>query len=1034
MAEHQSTSPQSFAIGRQSRLVLTFALVLAAAGVASWRTMPKQEDPSFPERFGSVVVVFPGSDPATIESEIISPLEDALGDVPQIGETSSVARADVAVVSVELGETIYATDEAWADVQAAVDGVQAQFPDGAHEPVVGWDLSLESVTIALYGSTWQARGRAADELRTRLRAEPGVTRVALTPDHSAEALVTLDAGAAPLVAGGALGLAALLDARTGTHPGGAVRAGAVTFPVNPSGRLASLEELRSTPINLLDGRTLALDQIAAVEMAPVHRGSEVVRYQGTDAIIVGVIPAADLDILEFGDRIRALVDGEAVQELLNEIDPRLHLTLMTFQPGRVSDRLGDLQGSLLQGMLIVAAIVVLAMGVRLGLSVALTVPIVALAALALFSLAGGVLHQISIAALVMSLGLLVDNAIVMSERIQFRVDRGMAPMLAASASTRELALPLAAATGTTLAAFLPLLLSRGITADFTRALPQVVMLTVAISFLFALTVTPAVGMLIYRPRQRRRGDRSRRGAGMIGVGRWLSAIPIRHPIWVLLVAALLVGLSMPLFLGVEQEFFPATDRNQVVVDIELAEGTRLEETARAALTLEQELRQRDDVVSVATFIGRSVPPFYYNLLVTRRAPHTAQLLVTTTDKDVLTTLMPEMREFAGQALPEVVYLARAIEQGPPLSAPIVVRLYHEDLDELGSIVDQVGAAVSATAGTRDVRTTLPPTTSTYHVELDPAVATKAGIGHRDIAAVLLARTRGVPGGHVAAPEGRIPIIVRSGGPNPSLDDLVTLPVWTGDGQQQALDRLVALAPADGPAALLRDKGRRTAAVLAELDPGIGFAEVLAVVEPTIVDLVVAAGADYELGGAAEGSGEANAAIVSAAYIGAAVLVFILLAQFRSFRRVLIVLLTVPLAAVGVVPGLLLMNQPFGFVALLGVIALIGIVVNNAIILIDLIEQKSGAQRMPLATAIRHALRERLRPILLTAVTTMAGLSPLLYGNTTLWPPFASAMISGLAASTLLTLLVVPAVYWLVFGKADARRRTEAAGVYSPYGR
>ena len=214
-----------------------------------------------------------------------------------------------------------------------------------------------------------------------------------------------------------------------------------------------------------------------------------------------------------------------------------------------------------------------------------------------------------------------------------------------------------------------------------------------------------------------------------------------------------------------------------------------------------------------------------------------------------------------------------------------------------------------------------------------------------------------------------------------------------------------------------------ATVLAELQPGISFAEVLSEVEPVVAKTVSTAGATYELGGSAEGASEANAAILSAAHIGAAMLVFILLAQFRSFRRVLIVLLTIPLASVGVVPGLLVMNQPFGFVALLGVIALIGIVVNNAIILIDLIEQKNRRHKMPLATAISHASRERLRPILLTAVTTMAGLSPLLYGDTTLWLPFASAMISGLAASTLLTLLVVPAVYWLVFERADARRRS-----------
>ena len=196
-----------------------------------------------------------------------------------------------------------------------------EIPDGAHAPSVGWDLSLESITIALYGATWQARGRAGELLRTRLRAEPGVTRVALTPDHTAEAVATLDPTAAQLVPGGALGLAASLHARTGTHPGGSVDAGSVTLPLNPSGRIVSLQQLRDTAIPLLDGRTVPLQQIADVELAPAHAGTEVVRYQGADALIVGVVPAGDIDIIEFGDRVRGVAEGAEVARLLDQIDP-----------------------------------------------------------------------------------------------------------------------------------------------------------------------------------------------------------------------------------------------------------------------------------------------------------------------------------------------------------------------------------------------------------------------------------------------------------------------------------------------------------------------------------------------------------------------------------------------------------------------------------------------------------------------------------------------------------------------------------------
>ena len=971
--------------------------------------MPRQEDPTFPNRAGQIVVPFPGASPETVEELIVVPLEEELAEVGDIDFVNATARTGVAIVSVVLQETVYDTDAVWDEIDDALANAELEFPPNALPAETDYALTeLESVVIALTGPADPlVRREAARELRSELLRLESVARVELTADPGRQIAVELADAQLRLVESPVLAVAGALDAHTTELARGVSETADQRVTIGVGGDALPLDAIGALPLPLPDGGSLPLGELAQVTVETEAPLNEIMRYDGVDAIAVGVVPQPGINVVDFGADVRAVVEAFGAEH------PSIQSHYVTFQPARVDARLRDLGRSLVTGMAIVAMVLVLAMGFRLGLVVASVIPIVTLASLTVYALSGGVLQQISVAGLVIALGLLVDNAIVVAERVQFRIDDGEERWSAAAATVRELALPLASATATTLASFIPLLLSKGASADFTRAIPQVVMLSLTVSFFFALTVTPTAAALLFR---RGRAEGARGGSGL---GRSIGSFAARRPFVVLVGALALVGGSVLLAGQVGQQFFPSGDRNQLVLEIELPEGASIEATDRLARALESHVRAQDDVETVATFVGRSTPPFYYNLLRRPRASNVAQLLVTAESVDDLDEIADAAREFARDELPGVTLVARTMEQGPPIVAPVEIRVYGDDLDGLWIRANALTRTLRQHPDTTDVRHTLSGGALSVRFEpYDPALR-RLGLTRSDLGIDLFAQTLGAPAGEVAWNGENVPVRVRrEGGTDRGPSRILTSDLWTERGPVP-IATVATLSPDIGPGGIQRRDGRRVTTVLAQLQPGTSYSTVLAAVSDELDAIRAESGFDFELGGEAEGSEEANSAIGVAAPLGVLVLLAVLLAQFRSFRKVGIVLMTVPLAAAGVIPGLFLANQPFGFTSLLGVIALIGIVVNNAIILIDFIDSERG-KGATVEEAIREAVSVRIRPILLTTVTTIAGLVPLLYSSSTLWPPMASALISGLIASTALTLVVIPAAYRLLFRDAAAR--------------
>lgn len=997
------------ALLNRHRLILTVTGMLALTGFTMWLTMVRQEDPRLPNYWGQVIARFAGADASTVERLLLEPMEDALVEVDAVKVIEATAFDEMAVLTIELrGDTKDFTD-AWDEVREALDQAHAEFPAGAGQPVLDEDQQdQDAVVLAITGSSDRLRLLAAARLlKDALLRLSTVSKVRVTADPGEQVTIKLDDAAARRVGLSAAGLADRLSARNRIIPGGSIEMGGKAVRLRPLSEFAAVEEIAKTPINLADGKAIALDEVADVHLGPTEPAPARMRVNGKIGVGLAIVPKKAVNLVAFGESVRRVLAATTPALAPLAID------VVTFQPSRTATRLNDLSRSLATGMMIVAGVLVTTMGLRLGLLVAAVVPLVTLSSLAIFAWGGGVLHQMSIAAFVLALGMLVDNAIVVVENVQWRLDRHQDAPAAVVAAVRELAVPLAGATATTLAAFVPMLISKGPTAVFTRTIPVIMMLTLTVSYVFAMLVTPVLARMFLKPNPQVNRARLER------LGARLARLALQHPKPVTALAVVLVLGSIVAAAGVDRQFFPAADRNQLVVDVKLTEGAHLDATDNATRVLEEALLARADVTGVASFMGRSAPKFYYNISRIPYSPHFAQLIVATRSQADIERVVKAVGELARQSLPGIEVIPRRLEQGPPVQAPVEVRLFGDRFDNLHATAVRVSEALAQIPGSRDVRHDLGPGVPTIRFEVDDAAAARFGLTRADVARTLYGRTRGLSVGELYVGDDPIPVVVRSSqGERMPAESLESLDLPTPDGRLIPLSQVARLSTAWSPTAIKHRDGRRVVTISSQLAPGVAFNQVLAALEPRLAAMNIPADVSVAFGGAAETAGEANSALMMSLPIGMLLLIGVLLAEFNSFRRVGLVLMTVPLSAAGVVPGLLIGHQPFGFMSLLGVFALVGIVVNNAIVLLEVIEARR-LEGAAVDQAVIDAVQRRIRPILLTTATTVAGLLPLAFSASTLWPPLASAMISGLLASTLLTLVVLPAVYRLLFG-ADNR--------------
>ncbi len=1005
---------------RNNRTVLVMYAMAMLVGVATFLTIGRLEYPEFTIRSAQVLTYYPGRTTIQVEEEVTEPLEQAIRQMAEVDEIRSTSKPGLSIITVELEEKYFELETIWQDMRNRI--AQTRLPEGAARPVVNDDFGdVFPYLFALRGDGYSDGElmHVAEDVRDSLLEVTGVARVNLHGEQDERIFLEFSSNELAAQKISPSLVAQRISAQNAVVSSGGFRLGPQRLDVVTLGEFETLEELAAYRLtSSAAGSSVRVDDVFDIRRGYIDPPISVSHFNGERVVCIAASMIAGGVITEIGDSIL-----ETLADIQSELPIGLDLEPMFYQPEYVGASIDDFLINLGQAFLFVVLVMLAFAGARIAMIVGVLVPSAILLCFALMPAFGVLLEMMSIAALIIALGLLVDNAVVVSEQILVQMDRGESRRDAVVGSVDGLSIPLLAASGTTIAAFSTIALSPGETSEFTYSLFAVVTLTLLASWVLSLTIIPLLCFYFLKPLERET---------LIGRGlqrlyapyertlRELIRLRWAYPV-VILLFTFVAGWGMRF---VPSIFFPPNERGQFIVDVELPFGTDINETESLVYELEQWLdtTHAEAVRSISSWIGDGGPRWYLSLNAEPPNPNYAFLTVLTypEEPDEVRALIDSVNLFAAEAFPDARVNARALENGPAVGAPIQIRLYGDELPMLYELRDRLLRSLEPIDGLYDLRDDWGAWVKQATIDPDPIRAPRLGLTTSTIADALKSQFTGIEVTNFREGEHSIPVVIRSREDFRTRPErLRDLPIFGGDAGIVPLGQVASINIDFLPGAILREDTTRVMTIKAEVR-GRFASDVLAEVQPLVYALTETKqwpkGYHVEFGGEQEESSEAQSNLAAAMPVSLSILAFILISQFNSIRRFLIIVLTIPPMLIGVVPGLLLTGSSFGFMTLLGLIALLGIIVNNAILLIDETDLKLSSGE-PLIEAVVSAAKSRLRPILMTTLTTIIGLLPLAIGGGGMWSSMAFAMMFGLGFATLLTLALCP-VLFVVFFQRD----------------
>lgn len=1010
---------------RYNRVTIMVLSLLILGGVASYFALPKAEDPSFVIKTAVVTTYLPGASPQRMEELVTDKIEEVVQEIPELDFVSSDSRTGVSLVFVNIKAQYKNMRPIWDNLRRKVERATGEMPSGVIGPSVNDEFGdVYPVLISLIGDgfSYAEMKDVADNVRDELLRIPTVAKVDIYGAQDERIFVEYDNARLAEVGLSPSQLQQILAAQNILLSGGTVVVEGENIALEPSGAFASVGELRRTLIEVPGSEAvLYLGDLADIYRGTVDPPTSVMHSSGQTSLGLAVSMITGGNVLDMGAEVKALVD-----RLPGDYPIGIDFTFSVFQPEYVETKVNDFVENLLQAMGIVLFVMVVTLGLRTGLVVASLIPATMLVTLLLMLVVGVGLDQISIAALIIALGMLVDNAIVMSESIMVRMQDGMAPRQAAVESARELMIPLLTSSLTTSAAFMPMYFSQSDMSEYTGALWQVITMSLLTSWALSLVMMPMLCMAALKVKRRAAAAenfagpfyRGYRGmlVGMLRT-RWLSLLGV---IAVFFLA--LWGLNF-----VPKVYMPDSDSGRLLVELGLPLGTSIDESQRVLGRVEAFLStersaNRDDgegVLDWTAYVGAGGGPRYrlaYNPA--NEGPEHISIILNASNAKYLRSMMVRFDDYCREQFPDMTVAMDMEALGPGGGDPVAFRLYGRDLDELFGRVEALKEQMFATPGLININDDWGPWTKKLEVRIDQARARRAAVTSQDVAVSLQAGMSGLQVTEYREGDKVIPVMLRSvAADRQDVDKIESMNVYAqASGKSVPLEQLADVELVWEASKILRRDGLRTVTVSARLAPGFNAMALTQQLIPWLDEAQQQwpVGTYYETGGELEASSDANASLFGLMPLVAAIMVILLVMQFNSLRRMSIIMLTIPLGLIGATVGLLLARFNLTFFAILGLYSLAGIIINNAIVLIDRIKIEIEENGLEPARAVITAGQARLRPIVLTTCTTMGGLMPLWLFGGPLWAPMAVTIIFGLLFATLLTLGVVPLLYSLFF--------------------
>jgi len=1019
---------------RHPRLLMLVVALIAVAGLSSYIVLPRMEDPILGKRVAVITTTFPGADAEQVEHLVTSELEQQLRDIAEIQELESVSRSGVSSVVVALRDEVTNVEPIWSRVRNRLRAVRDRLPGEVSDPEFKrLELRAFSMLIAL---KWcgdepvdfgMLRPLAAD-LRRSLETVAGTQEVEIVGAPREEIIVRVDPHALRRMRLSPGAIAEQIGQSISRQPAGHLRGDTRNMAVDVASQAGVPGHLRETPIHDgPQGDAVRLELISNIRRENAASPSSLVLVDGAPAIVLAALVREDFRVDQFTDQLRSRLD-----EFRGHLPPPVELDVLFAQSDYVMRSMDELLGNLAIATAAVVLVVFLLMGWRSTLVVGTMLPLVALMVLSGMRLLGIPIHQMSITGLIIALGLLIDNAIVMVDDIRGRMERGVSRAQAIRAGTHHLLLPLLSSTLTTTLAFAPIALLPGPPGEYVAPVAVSVMLAVNSSFLLSMTVVPSFTALLQgrRPSSGLMSNgmtsrRARRGHEAA------LAVVLRSPWLGLAVGATLPVAGFLLARELPEQFFPPAERNQIYVDLELPTGSPMSHTRRVAQGVRDYVLRHDDVHRIHWFLGRSAPPFFYNVVPRRsNAPHFGQAIVELDRNARPGEVIRSLQRTLDNQFPGCRILVRQLEQGPPFDAPVELRLQGPDLAQLQWLGSRARRLLSGIPHVLHTRADLEETVPEVVVQLDQTAVALSGLNQQTIAQQLYGALEGIAAGSILEGSDELPIVVRRGQPDQlDLPRLAALPLQPPPSPLPNMS-----APADQPvlalppplaalgaleldtdvAAITRVNGQRTSQIKAYITAGTLPSQVLEEFQQRWAQEgpPLPPGCQMSFGGESAERDEAVQHLLADVAVLITLMLAILVATFRSFRIALIIGLTGGLAGGLGLAALWLFDYPLGFMAIVGTMGLVGIAVNDAIVVMAGIREDPAARR-GLLEPMQRVVVARTRHVIATSVTTIAGFTPLVLAGGGFWPPLAIAIAGGVAGATLLALYFVPSLYTLL---------------------
>lgn len=1001
-----------FSVKNYQFTVVLFAM-LVALGLNSWFAIPRAEDPTFPVPVYSVVAVYPGASPTDVEQLVVEPIEEQLGELDDLEDLEAEVRDGLAVIRAEF-ETSVDADRKYDEVVREVNALRPSLPADLRtlevRKTTSADVNIVQIALVSEVAPYHMLDALAKRLEGRIEAVPGVRGAERWGAPDREIQVSLDLGRLSQIGIPASRVIAAIGSDNANIPGGSLDVGARRFNVKSSGEYETPDEVRATVIGVADGQIVRVGDVATVEWGYAD-ATHVTRYNGRRAVLVTATQQDGYNIATVRDGIYDVLD-----RFEGSLPPSVELERGFDQAANVSHRLDRLGADFAIAILLVL-VTLLPLGLRAAAIVMISIPLSLAIGVTLLRFTGFSINQLSIVGFVIALGLLVDDSIVVVENIARFLREGRSRREAAILATKQIAIAVVGCTATLIFAFLPLLFLPGLPGRYIRSMPVTVVYTVLASLLVSLTIIPWLASLIMKEEKDAHGSR---------VFRWLdrgihaSYAPLLHralarPVPTVLIAVGLFVASLTLIPVVGFSLFPKAGTPQFAVRIETPDGASLDDTDRAARFAERVVGARPEVKSIFTNVGRDNPQIYYNVAPRSENASVGQLFVLLHEYDathtpaVFDTLRLQLAQYPGARLE-----LREFENGPPIDAPIAIRVTGPDLDSLRSLARGVERVLASTEGTQYVNNPVRLDRTDLVVDVNRAKAGLLGVPTVDVDRTLRLGIAGVSAGRfrdASGDERDITVRLPHAG-RPSAEALDRIYLASQSGAQIPLRQIAQVRFEATPPLIQHYDEERAVTVTSWVQSGFNTDRVTRSVLAALDSMPIPEGYAIHAAGEIESRQDSFGGIGTAIIVAVFMILAILVLEFKTFKSTLIVASVIPLGLVGGLTALFVTGNTLSFTAMIGFVALVGIEIKTSILLVDFTNQLRE-QGMALDDAIQRAGEVRFVPIVLTTLTAIGGLLPLALQGSSLYSPLAWVIIGGLISSTVLSRLVTPVMYKLL---------------------